>query len=92
MDEAQDLTPAMASWIRSHHAGILVFAGDPYQELYSWRQPKPLEWGVPGEHDMALTHSHRFGPEVEPLVNPVLAALGSAHEIRAVGSSTPAPS
>lgn len=88
VDEAQDLTPAMSSWIQSQKGGILVFAGDPYQELYSWRQPKPLQWGVQGEHDLALTYSHRFGPELEPIVNPVLKALGSPHEIKAVGGST----
>lgn len=88
VDEAQDLTPAMASWIQSHQGGILVFAGDPYQELYSWRQPRALKWGEPGEHAMALTYSHRFGPQLEPIINPVLRALGSPHEIKAIGTST----
>lgn len=88
VDEAQDLTPAMASWMQSQQAGILVFAGDPYQEMYSWRQPKPLQWGAPGEHAMVLTLSHRFGPELEPVVNQVLRAMGSAHDINAVGRPT----
>lgn len=87
VDEAQDLSPAMLAWI-CQSAGPRVRAGDPYQTLYAWRAGGAGDWELPGEQGQALTTSHRFGPQIESWVNPVLAALGCPFPLLGAGPQT----
>ncbi len=87
VDESQDLSPAMLAWI-CQSQGPRVRAGDPYQTLYAWRSGGAGEWELPDEQGLALTSSHRFGPQIEEWVNPVLAALGCPFPLLGAGPST----
>ena len=87
VDEAQDLSPAMLAWI-CQHDGPRVRAGDPYQTLYAWRAGGAGQWELPEEQGLSLTSSHRFGPQIEPWVNPVLSALGCTAPLSGAGPDT----
>jgi hypothetical protein len=87
VDEAQDLSPAMLALVMGHE-GPRVRAGDPYQTLYAWRAGGAGGWENSSEHALALTSSHRFGPELADLANPVLASLGCPLRLSGVGPKT----
>ena len=87
IDEAQDLSPAMAAWVRQQDVQR-VRAGDPYQRIYGWRQGGEGPWAFAGECEAVLTGSHRFGPAVAERANAVLAACGASHRLVGLGPST----
>ncbi|KAI0230870.1 F-box DNA helicase 1 [Lamellibrachia satsuma] len=63
IDEAQDLTPAIADvLLRQPQPKILV--GDPHQQIYSFRGAVNSMQLVNATHTYYLTQSFRFGPEI----------------------------
>lgn len=63
IDEAQDLTPAIADvLLKQPQPKILV--GDPHQQIYSFRGAVNSMQLVNASHTFYLTQSFRFGPEI----------------------------
>lgn len=71
IDEAQDLTPAVADILISQKlAKILV--GDPYQQIYAFRGAVNLMSDIEATHTFFLTQSFRFGHEIASVANFIL--------------------
>lgn len=88
VDEAQDLTPCVRSWIDQLPYQV-IRAGDPFQSIYGWRmQGLHSPWIGNGETQMWLCGSWRFGPSVADLVNPLLAYLGCQNLLVGQGPDT----
>lgn len=88
VDEAQDLTPCVRSWIDQLPYQV-IRAGDPYQSIYGWRmQGLSSPWVGHSEKQMWLCGSWRFGPAVAELVNPLLSHLGCPNSLIGMGPDT----
>jgi hypothetical protein len=88
VDEAQDLTPCIRSWLDGLSLPI-VRAGDPYQSIYGWRmQGLSTPWLGNDEVERWLCGSWRFGHEVAALASRPLAFLGCPHTISGLGGPT----
>lgn len=70
-DEAQDANAVLQSVIASCGTQV-VWAGDKYQSIYSWRGAVDAMERVSGARRCRLTHSWRFGPEIAGVANAVL--------------------
>ncbi|XP_013400415.1 F-box DNA helicase 1-like isoform X2 [Lingula anatina] len=88
IDEAQDLTPAIADLLlRQPQAKILV--GDPHQQIYAFRGAVNSMRQVENTHTFYLTQSFRFGPEIAYVANCVLEHLKKEKTKTLVGSGVP---
>ncbi|NXP28361.1 FBH1 helicase, partial [Scytalopus superciliaris] len=63
VDEAQDCTPAIVDVVLSQECGIIL-AGDPHQQIYTFRGAVNSLRSVGHTHLYCLTQSFRFGPEI----------------------------
>lgn len=73
LDEAQDSNPVTLDIVtRQRHFGTKVLlAGDPYQQIYSWRGAVNA-MGIEDCQKFYLTQSWRFGPHVASVANTLL--------------------
>ncbi|KAK2140036.1 hypothetical protein NP493_6031g00003 [Ridgeia piscesae] len=63
IDEAQDLTPAIAD-VLLNQPQPKILVGDPHQQIYSFRGAVNSMQLVNASHTFYLTQSFRFGPEI----------------------------
>ncbi|XP_063163983.1 F-box DNA helicase 1 [Candoia aspera] len=63
VDEAQDCTPAIMDIVLSQRCGVIL-AGDPHQQIYTFRGAVNALSEVPHSHIFYLTQSFRFGSEI----------------------------
>lgn len=90
VDEAQDLNPATLAIVmnQSDHAG-LVFVGDPYQQMYSFRGSKNAFNLIEATETYKLTHSFRFGEQTAELAGDILYAYHAEEDkIKGIGPDT----
>jgi hypothetical protein len=64
LDEAQDTNPAVEQvFLAQETHAQLVMVGDSAQAIYGWRGARDVMTGFAG-HQLALSHSFRFGPAI----------------------------
>ena len=83
-DEAQDINPVMAKVIADQKIQK-VYVGDSNQAIYAFRGAVDELDNVKVDHDLPLTKSWRFGPQIASMGNRFLAMLGSKHRIEGGG-------
>ncbi|MBM3639367.1 MAG: hypothetical protein FJW98_08055 [Actinobacteria bacterium] len=74
-DEAQDADPLMRD-IVERHQGQVIWCGDRFQSIYSWRGAVNAMEQVKVNDTLYLTQSFRFGPAVAEVANSFLKRLG----------------
>lgn len=77
IDEAQDLNPVLLG-VLTRMQVPLVFAGDPYQQIYEWRGAKNAMSKLPARHKAFLAQSFRFGKQIAAAATIVLRTLGAS--------------
>ncbi|XP_064633360.1 F-box DNA helicase 1-like [Lineus longissimus] len=88
VDEAQDLTPAVADiFLSQTQAKILV--GDPRQQIYSFRGAVNAMVQVEATKIFYLTQSFRFGPEIAYVANCCMDTLHGEKQRTLVGNGIP---
>ena len=90
IDESQDTNPVLTDVMLNQKDGLNVWAGDPYQSIYSWRGAKNALEIVSARSDAItslLTQSFRFGEETAAMATKLLGALGETHPVRGTGST-----
>lgn len=81
LDEAQDANGLLLG-ILEHQQSQVVFVGDRYQQIYSWRGAVNAMERYEAAKIARLTQSFRFGPAVADVANEVLTKiLGSEYKI-----------
>jgi hypothetical protein len=75
VDEAQDLSPVMASIISAQSHAQQVYVGDAAQAIYSWNGAINAMEGFDPQHRTSLSQSFRFGNAIAHEANDVLAEL-----------------
>lgn len=83
VDEAQDLSPAVARALKLQHRLKKVYVGDPNQSIYGFAGGKDALASIKTRHTLPLTTSWRFGDGAAAIANGWLRALKSPHLIRA---------
>lgn len=81
LDEAQDTNPAVLSVLVKQTVPV-IYVGDRYQQIYSWRGAVNAMENVATRHAGALTQSWRFGPEIASVANVALQRLGETVPLR----------
>ena len=84
-DEAQDSDGLMLSVLQRQQHAQIIYAGDPYQQIYEWRGAVNAMESIQARQ-CALTQSFRFGPHFAALASRILALLGERTPVR--GQST----
>lgn len=74
-DEAQDADPLMRDLVERHQ-GQVIWCGDRFQSIYSWRGAVNAMEQVKVDETLYLTQSFRFGPAVAEVANTFLKRLG----------------
>lgn len=97
IDEAQDTNPALYGVLFAQSEGLNIWAGDPYQSIYSWRGARnAIEIAEQQASSIGsrLTQSFRFGEETADMATRMLRCVGEVHPVRGSGSTKvqPAPS
>ena len=82
VDEAQDLSPAVAAIIQAQRHLKKVFVGDPNQSIYGFAGGKDALATIPAPHTLPLTTSWRFGEGAAVIANGWLRALNARHLVR----------
>ncbi|MET3175983.1 UNVERIFIED_ORG: DNA polymerase III epsilon subunit family exonuclease [Arthrobacter sp. UYCu721] len=82
VDEAQDLSPAVATVIQAQKHLKKVFVGDPNQSIYGFAGGKDALATIPTAHTLPLTTSWRFGEGPAAIANGWLRALKAPHPVR----------
>ncbi len=74
LDEAQDANPLLLGLLARWQAlgSQLVYVGDRYQQIYSWRGAINALEHLHTEHRVCLTQSFRYGEAVAKVANAVL--------------------
>lgn len=85
VDEAQDISPVMASAIAQQDGAQIVYVGDSQQSIYGWRGAVNALANVAADERRFLTRSFRFGPEVAAVANGLLARLGAELRVEGAG-------
>lgn len=88
IDEAQDLSPAVAKVIQAQRHLKKVFVGDPNQSIYGFAGSKDALATITAAHTLPLTTSWRFGADAAAIANGWLRTLDAPHPVR----SSPAQS
>ena len=70
-DESQDANPVMLDVILKQENSQIVFAGDRFQQIYSWRGAVNAMTRVKFQ-TVEITQSFRFGQEIADLANKVI--------------------
>ena len=81
VDEAQDLNPVLLDALRKAECQI-VYAGDPFQQIYEWRGAVNAMEQVHTPHRTLLAQSFRFGHEIAAAASIVLRELGARVPVR----------
>ena len=77
-DEAQDANPLILELILSQaKTSKLVFVGDEYQSIYSFRGAKNSLQKIKAEQEFFLTKSFRFGNNIANIANIILKTLST---------------
>jgi hypothetical protein len=82
VDEAQDLSPAVAAIIQAQRHLKKVFVGDPNQSIYGFAGGKDALATILTAHTLPLTTSWRFGEGAAVLANGWLRTLNARHLLR----------
>ncbi|XP_065839010.1 F-box DNA helicase 1-like [Oscarella lobularis] len=85
VDEAQDITPAIASIILTQSTPKIM-VGDPHQQIYAFRGATNILSGVAATRIFYLTQSFRFGPEIAYVASCLLAELKGVRDRLIVGT------
>jgi UvrD-like helicase family protein len=80
-DEAQDSDGLMLSVLRRQEHAQVIYAGDPYQQIYEWRGAVNAMEFIKAR-ECTLTQSFRFGPHFAALATGVLNLLGERTPLR----------
>ena len=83
-DEAQDINPVIGKVIADQSIQK-VYVGDGNQAIYAFRGAEDELQKVEATHDLPLTKSWRFGPQVAGIGNRFLSLLGSKYRIEGAG-------
>ena len=75
-DEAQDADPLMRDVVERHQ-GQVIWCGDRFQSIYSWRGAVNAMEQVAVDETLYLTQSFRFGQQIADVANNFLTRLGS---------------
>lgn len=75
-DEAQDADPLMRDVVERHD-GQVIWCGDRFQSIYSWRGAVNAMEQVAVDETLYLTQSFRFGPQIAEVANTFLLRIGS---------------
>ncbi|MFM0304601.1 3'-5' exonuclease [Paraburkholderia sediminicola] len=81
IDEAQDSDGLMLSVLRRQQHTQVIYAGDPYQQIYEWRGAVNAMEHIQA-HECPLTMSFRFGRTFAALASRVLQLLGENVPVR----------
>lgn len=82
VDEAQDLSPAVAATIQAQRHLKKVFVGDPNQSIYGFAGGNDALATIPAGHTLPLTISWRFGEAAAVIANGWLCALNAPRTVR----------
>lgn len=82
VDEAQDLSPAVAAIIQAQRHLKKVFVGDPNQSIYGFAGGKDALATILTTHTLPLTTSWRFGEGAAVIANGWLRTLNARHLVR----------
>lgn len=83
-DEAQDANPALLQVI-SKQTSQVIYVGDPYQQIYSWRGAVNAMGCIKAEQSSQLSLSFRFGQTIADVANAILySQLGATVNIRGI--------
>jgi hypothetical protein len=83
-DEAQDINPVMGKVIADQKIQK-VYVGDENQAIYGFRGSENQLESVEAPHDLPLTKSWRFGPQVAGMGNRFLKLLKARHRVEGGG-------
>jgi macrodomain Ter protein organizer (MatP/YcbG family) len=82
LDEGQDANGLLLKILEEQQCQV-IYVGDQYQQLYSWRGAVNAMQRVKTPNVASLTQSFRFGPAIAEVANEVLVKmLGSERQIR----------
>ncbi|MFM0665008.1 3'-5' exonuclease [Paraburkholderia sediminicola] len=81
IDEAQDSDGLMLSVLRRQQHAQVIYAGDPYQQIYEWRGAVNAMEHIQA-HECPLTMSFRFGRTFAALASRILQLLGENVPVR----------
>lgn len=90
IDEAQDTNPALYGVLFAQRQGLNIWAGDPYQSIYSWRGARnaiEIAEQQPRSISSRLTQSFRFGDETAEMATRLLRCVGETIPVRGSGST-----
>lgn len=90
IDEAQDTNPALFGVLFAQKEGLNIWAGDPYQAIYSWRGAKNAIAMAAERTDAVssrLTQSFRFGNETAAMATRLLETLGETYPVLGTGTT-----
>ena len=88
IDESQDSNPALLRKLQKQTQSRLIYVGDEYQAIYSFRGAVDALRSITSDEHLSLTRSFRFGPEIAQIANGALLALGASRPIIGKGSSS----
>lgn len=80
LDEAQDTNDAVLSVMRKR-ASRIVYIGDRYQQIYSWRGAVNAMSKITNTNYAFLTQSFRFGSLIADLANQILDRFGESEQL-----------
>ena len=81
LDEAQDSNPPLLAVLDRQQCQI-VYVGDPYQQIYSWRGAVNAMTQVRTELESSLTLCFRFGQPIAEAAFQVIRTLGAREPLR----------
>lgn len=84
-DEAQDASPVFIDIVHKQTHAQVIWVGDPYQQIYTWRGAVDAFKRIKVEQKLYLTHSYRFGPNVAHVGSLVLHQFGQVKPIVGAG-------
>lgn len=82
LDEAQDLTPVVLGMMRKQTRAQIVYVGDRWQQIYSWRGAIDAMTNSQVDEEARLTQSFRFGPRIAGFATRVLDLMGETVPVR----------
>lgn len=85
-DEAQDVNEVLGDVVARQTIQKIV-VGDGNQAIYGWRGAVDYLDKVDADHDLPLTTSFRFGPEIAAVGNMFLSRLGSPWTVEGAGAA-----